>query len=47
LPPGYDVSGRPANFHELFLMTLETDEFERSLSEFLHEFYRFQEPQLF
>jgi hypothetical protein len=46
-PPGYDISGRPANFHELFLMTLATKDFERSLSDFLHEFYRFKSPSFF
>ena len=46
-PPGYDVSGRPANFRELFVMTMETEDFERSWSEFLHEFYRFKRPSFF
>lgn len=46
-PVGYAASGRPANFEELVAMTEHTGDFERSWSEFLHEFYRFKAASFF
>jgi hypothetical protein len=47
VPPGYAASGRPANFQELAYMTEVTGDFERSWSEYRHEFYRYRTATFF
>jgi len=41
---GYALSGRPANFIELYQCADDWAKFELAYSEFLHEFYRYRMP---
>jgi hypothetical protein len=46
-PPGLKLIGRPANYRELGELISCSGDFERSWSEFLHEFYRYKSPVFF
>ncbi len=46
-PSGYALSGRPANFIELYQCAADRANFELAYSEFLHEFYRYRDASFF
>ena len=47
VPSGYALSGRPANFIELYQCADDRANFELAYSEFLHEFYRYRDASFF